>query len=283
MVVTTTATMAFNKIFLDLIGPFKKDEASNVYALTIQCELSKFVTICPLINKEASTVARAFVEHFILKFGIPQIIGSDCGTEFTAELTKNVCKLLHIEQRQSAAYHHESIGALENNHKHLEAFIRAQICKHGGSWSSWLQYWVFSYNTTVHSETKYTPYEPVLGKLCCLPSNITEGEAAPLYNPDNYFQELKFRLKVAHKEVYENLINSKSKRKDKFDHCAKESTYRSGELVLLKKKGRKKLDDVFIGPFEITKDEGPNVEIKIKNKQQLVHKNRIKPYICFME
>jgi hypothetical protein len=283
MVVTTTATMAFSKIFLDLIGPFEKDAANNVYALTTQCELSKFVTVCPLVNKEASTVARAFVEHFVLKFGMPQEIGTDCGTEFTAELTQNVCKLLHIKSRQSTPYHHESVGALENSHKHLGAFMRAQIAKHGGSWGSWLQYWAFSYNTAVHSETEYTPYELVFGKLCSLPLNVVTGDVEPLYNPDDYLQELKYRLKVAHREGYRNLIVSKNKRKDQFDEQTKEVIFRPGELVLLRKENRKKLDDVYIGPFEVIQDEDPNVELKIKNKTQLVHKNRIKPYICFIE
>jgi hypothetical protein len=69
MIVTTTNTVALNKIFLDLIGPFPPNDMDDfVYALTMQCELTKYLIIEPIINKEAATVARAFVEQFILVY-----------------------------------------------------------------------------------------------------------------------------------------------------------------------------------------------------------------------
>jgi len=80
MVVTTTSTVALNKIYLDLIGPFPKEADENFsYALTMQCELPKFLIITPLETKEADCVARAFVEKFILLYDIPSQIASDCG------------------------------------------------------------------------------------------------------------------------------------------------------------------------------------------------------------
>jgi hypothetical protein len=159
LVVTTTATVAMNKIFLDIIGPFPRDEEDGyVYALTMQCELSKFLVIVPLRNKEAATVARAFVEKFILTYGIPEGIATDCGTEFLAEVVKQTAQILKIRQLQSTAYHHESIGALENSHKHAAAFLRSQIANYGGSWSSWLPYWCFAWNTTEHTQNQTTYY-----------------------------------------------------------------------------------------------------------------------------
>ena len=61
--------------------------------------------------------------------------------------------LLNINQLHSTAYHHESIGALENSHKALGAFLRIQTQSHEAAWSTWLPYWRFSYNTLVQSAT----------------------------------------------------------------------------------------------------------------------------------
>jgi hypothetical protein len=43
------------------------------------------------------TVARGFVEEIILKFGIPQTILTDQGSNFMSEVFGNVCKLLKIK------------------------------------------------------------------------------------------------------------------------------------------------------------------------------------------
>jgi hypothetical protein len=74
--ITTTATEALDKIFLNLVGPIASDNDEYNYILTMQCELA-----VPLSNKETVTVARAFVQNFILKYGVPTAIATDCGTE----------------------------------------------------------------------------------------------------------------------------------------------------------------------------------------------------------
>jgi Integrase zinc binding domain len=222
MVVTTTSSEAMNKIFLDLMGPFPRDEREEVtegyvYILTIQCELSKYLVVAPLPNKEASMVAKSFVENFVLVYGIPACVATDCGTEFLSEVFKKTAETLKIRQIQSTAYHHESIGALENTHKHAAAFLRSQIANFGGSWSTWLPYWCFAYNTTEHTQTGYTPFELVFGRTCLKPNNLTDPIYTPIYNSEDYKLELQHRLKVAWEEARRNLIKNKEKRKGMLD------------------------------------------------------------------
>jgi hypothetical protein len=122
----------------------------------------------------------------------------------------------------------------------------------------------------------------VFGKQCSLPSNLT-GEVEPLYTTDNYALELKYRLQSAQKEAYENLVHSKTKRKQKYDEIrVKEYHYEPGDLVLLKNEHRSKLEPIYLGPFKVIMDKKPNVELEIKNKHQMVHKDRIKPYILYI-
>ncbi|CAH1987928.1 unnamed protein product, partial [Acanthoscelides obtectus] len=100
----------FQKVFLDLVGPLTADSGDNLYILTLQWELTKFVECHPIKNKEATTVARAFVENFILRFGIPQEISSDKGTEFISTTLTEICNILKVKQICSTAYHHQSLG-----------------------------------------------------------------------------------------------------------------------------------------------------------------------------
>lgn len=278
LTITSTATSAFQRIFLDLVGPLQTDIENNSYILTIQCELTKFIECYPIPNKEALTVSKVFVENFVLRYGIPQVVITDQGTEFLANVFQDSCKLLGVKTLSSTAYHHETIGALENNHKHLGAYLRIQVSRSTNNWSTWVPYWSFAYNNTVHTETKYCPYELVFGKLCHIPSNLS-NEIDPLYNFDAYPKELKYRVQNACQDARNNLLESKYKRKEHFDKDCKTISYKIGDKVLLSNGSiSNKLDAIYEGPFEVIKDEHPNVTIKINNKNVKVHKNRVKLY-----
>lgn len=204
MIITSTANTAFEKVYLDLVGPLETDNDNNSYILTLQCELTKYVEAYPLLTKKSEEVARSFVNNFILRYGVPREIATDRGKEFLSEVFQEVCKMLNINQLNSTAYHHQSIGALEVTHKNLNAFLRIQTENHPEMWSKWLSFWSFAYNTTVHTETQFTPFELVFGKKCSLPSNLT-NDLDPLYNFNSYPCELKYRLQLSQKEAKNNL------------------------------------------------------------------------------
>lgn len=273
LTVTTTAQHALDKLYLDLVGPLPRDQHENEYILTIQCELSKFVIAKPIKDKRASTVAQAFVECVILKFGIPTIIATDRGSEFVAQVMKDVADLLGIQRLTSTAYHHESIGALENAHKTLGNFLRANSTEKRFTWSEWIPYWTFMYNTTVHSSHGYTPFELVFGRKCILPS-LMQIKPEPLYNFEDYAREMKYRIQIAHKEARERLVESKIKQNTESEQNVKKITFQTGQKIFLKKEGIKKLELINEGPFEVIQDLGANILINRNSKVELVHKNR---------
>ncbi|KAJ8708942.1 hypothetical protein PYW07_013546 [Mythimna separata] len=204
---------------------------------------------------------------------------SDMGAEFTSNTMKEVCKLLHISQLQSTAYHHQTIGALENSHKHLGNYLRIQTENHSEAWSIWLSFWCFSYNTSVHTETKFTPFELVFGKRCNLPSNLNSNKIDPLYNFDNYPLELKYRIQTSEKEARDNLIASKVNRKIRYDRNINPVTYKPNDLILVKNETGNKLQSIYSGPYNVIRECSPNVKIMKNNKPYLVHKNRTKMYL----
>lgn len=249
-VITTTAESAFDKVYLDIVGPLARVYFNFSYILTIQCELTKFIEAYPVESKDSITVAKAFVQNFILRYGIPRQVATDRGTEFINSTMNEVCKLLNINQINSTAYHHESIGSLENSHKSLNAFLRIQTDNDPRYWSQWVPYWCFSYNTTVHTETQYSPFELIYGKQCNIPSNLCSSVIEPVYNLDNYAKNLKFRLQKAQQDVKSNLLESKIVRKKRYDTYLKPVTYNKGDKLLLKNDGsNNKFDNIYLGPF----------------------------------
>lgn len=278
LVITDTAGSAFERVFLDLVGPLDKDSCNFSYILTLQCDLTKYIEAYPLTSKHAESVAAAFVNNFILRYGIPNMVITDRGTEFINNMFDQVCKLLKISHLKSTAYHHQTIGALENNHKHLISYLRTQTNNEPQNWSSWLPYWSFAYNTTVHSETKFSPYELVFGKHCNIPSNL-QNTLEPMYNFSDYFCELKYRLQKSQLEARDKLLDSKQKRKLYYDTYVNPIMYNPGDLIMLKNESRcNKLDPLYVGPFSVIKDEEPNVIINFKGNQKEIHKNLTKLY-----
>lgn len=119
LMITDTPTTVFGKCSIDIIGPFSPSRLQYRYILTVQDELSKFLIAVPLEDQTAEQVARAFVDHVVLIYGIPQIILSDCGSQFLSETFKSVCKLLGIKHTHSTSFRPQSNGSNERSHKSL--------------------------------------------------------------------------------------------------------------------------------------------------------------------
>lgn len=274
MVITSTANSAFERVSLDIVGPLPT--ANNYkYILTLQCDLSKFIEAYPLERKDTVSVAKAFVDNFILRYGVAKEIITDKGTEFMSSVMVEICNLLQIKKLHSTSYHHETIGALENTHKNLGAFLRIQCDQKPDSWYTWLPYWCFSFNSTVHTETKYSPYELVFGKQCSLPNTLQSG-VDPLYNHDNYPLEMKYRLQKAQSDARSNILKSKENRKLSYDKNCNPINYKKGDLILIKNQIGNKLEKIYDGPFEVLEDCSPNVKVLKKNLEYTIHKNNTK-------
>ena len=96
-------------------------------------------------------MARVSTEDFFLRYGLCPEIATDQGTEFLNAVLSGDCDLLKVKHVTSSAYHHESIGSLENSHKMLGTYLYA--ADKPDTWDSWLRYYIFVYNTAVHSST----------------------------------------------------------------------------------------------------------------------------------
>jgi len=279
MVITSTATRAFEKIFLDVVGPLPRTHSGNSFILTLQDDLTKFAWASPMENHEANTVAQHFVTKFVCLHGIPQSLVTDCGTEFLSNVFKEVCKLLKIRQTSTTPYHPQSNGSLERSHRSLAEYLRNFIGKDQLNWDTRIPYAMFCHNSTVHSATKFQPYHLVYGNSVKIPTSLT-NEPEPQYNYNDYQYEVKRQMQEAQALARSNLLEAKSKSKEQYDKTAKHQSFEVGQKVLLQEKAPKnKLAPKWLGPYEIL-DVNPtnkNVTIKKSNKKnQTIHQNLLK-------
>lgn len=276
MLITDTPFSSFEKISMDIVGPLPETVKGNSYILTIQDHLTKFSLAIPLRSITTIQVANALLKYFICIFGAPKIILTDQGTNFTSNLMKRFAKQFKIKQYKTTAFYPQANGALERSHLVLIEYLKQYVNKFT-EWDDLLEYATFSYNTSIHESTGYTPYELVFGKLARQPSSeITSDLKEKTY--DDYLYELITNIHDLQELARECLIASKIKSKYYYDKKINPQTFQINDQVFLLKEPKKgKLGDQYSGPHTIT-DILPNGNIKIlvKGKLKIVHANKIR-------
>lgn len=283
MEITSTAEIPFERIAIDIVGPLPLTESGNKFILTLQDDLTRFCLAEPIPNHEALTVAKVLTKFFV-QFGIPKTFLTDQGADFMSELMKNLSNLFKTKHLSTTPYHPQTNGALERYHLTLKDYLKHYIKPNQTDWDEYIQFAIFSYNTSVQKSTSYTPHELFFGRKPYLPSSITK-EPEFRYTYDDYLQSLIYRMNTSFKIARENLITSKFKSKQYYDKKINHTEFHIGDLVCLyqnqTKPGlSKKLLPNFKGPFKITRVfSNGTVEIKIGNKLRKYHTNILKHYV----
>lgn len=213
MLITTTSTKPSERIALDVVGPLSLTMNGNVCILTLQDDLTKFTQAYALPNHEAKTIADKLTHDFICKFGIPESILTDQGPDFTSNLFKEVANIFKVKKLQTSPYRPETNGALERSHRTLADYLKHFVKTDQSDWDEWLDFAMFSYNTTVHSSSKFTPFELVFGYKLSLPSSVTK-EPEFKYTYDDYIDHLTLKLRKSREISRDNLLDSKEKNKE---------------------------------------------------------------------
>lgn len=281
--ITSTPQKPFERVVVDTIGPFQLSESGNKYAVTMMCDLTKFLIVSVIPTKEAKEVARAIMNDFVLIHGPMKTILTDKGTEYNNMIVEELTKLLQITHNKSTPYRHETVGVIERNHRVLNEYLRSYLNETKTNWDEYLKYFAFCYNITPNSSLnfKYTPFELIYNRNPIGLDDLNSEKISPIYDYDNYVKEAKFLLQTAHAEAKTLLENAKELNKLYYDKKCKPINLIVGDKVLLIDEKRNKLDPIFKGPYIIEEVLDQNIKIFDPNtlKYKLVHKNRIRKYI----
>lgn len=277
MKLTTTSEKPLEKIFLDIVGPLPVSMNNNKYILTLQDDLTKYSIAMPIPNQEAITISKVFVENFICKFGSPDFILTDQGTNFMSDVFKEMCKLLKIKKLQTTAYHPQTNGALERSHRTLTEYLRTYVDGDQSNWDTYLPYAMFCYNSTPHSSTNIMPFELLHGFKPTIPTSLKSNPQI-YYNYDDYLFELKNRFNNSYQIAKDKLISSKEKSKTYYDRNCNVVKFNTGDNVLVKNETQKnKFEPLWHGPYEIIEIiSNENSKLKMGRKLKIIHNNRLK-------
>ena len=104
MATFATLDAHFDQVHIDLVGPLPPSKGC-LYLLTCVDHFTRWLEAIPLPDCMADTVARAFVQKWISRFGTPSTVTTDRGRQFESNLWRAFSQLLGTKHLHTTAYH----------------------------------------------------------------------------------------------------------------------------------------------------------------------------------
>jgi ribonuclease HI/transposase InsO family protein len=172
---TIPNTWSFVVWGLDLVGPLQKAPGGFSHLLVAIDKFSKWIEVRPLTSIR-SEQAVAFFTNIIHRFGVPNSIITDNGTQFTGKKFLDFCDDHHIRVDWAAVAHPMTNGQVERANgmilQGLKPRIYNDLNKFGKRWMKELPSVVWSLRTTPSRATGFSPFFLVYGAEAILPMDL---------------------------------------------------------------------------------------------------------------
>jgi hypothetical protein len=167
---------------IDLAGPFPPDEEGNRWLAVGVDPFSKWVEAQPMRTKHAFSTAAWFYGEVVARWGKPEFVRADHGTEWEAEF-RGLCRRMGITLRQGAVGNSRANGQAERVIQTLKAVIRRLLDMEPHSyWSDHVPYALMALRMAPAASHGFPPFTVVTGGVPLLPSTLPED---PLEVPED--------------------------------------------------------------------------------------------------
>ncbi|MCH79689.1 Ty3/gypsy retrotransposon protein [Trifolium medium] len=241
---------------IDFITGLPKSKGYEAILVVVD-RLSKYSHFIPLKHPyTARSIAEVFCKEIVKLHGIPLSIVSDRDPIFMSSFWKELFKLQGTKLKMSTAYHPESDGQTEVVNRCLETYLRCFISDQPKTWTSWIHWAEYWFNTTFHASTQKTPFEIVYGKPPPVLRKWVQGETRvetvqrDLNDRDEALRQLKTQL-----------LKAQERMKNQADKRRVDRSFVCGEWVFVKLRAHRqqsvvtrinaKLAARYYGPYPI--------------------------------
>ena len=275
----------FRRIAMDVVGPLPRTRKGNQYILVVCDYATRYPEAFPLRTFTAPTVAEKLIEMFA-RYGIPEEILTDQGTNFTSQFLQKLNELLGVKAIKTSPYHPQTDGLVERFNQTLKSMLRRVLAGENHSWDVMLPYVLFAYREVPQESTGFSPFEliysrDVRGPLDVLKESWSSGEKE-MDDILTYVMKTRERMELASELAHENLKMTQQKCKQWYDRKAREMELKEGDQVLLLlPDSTKKFQGRWQGPYEVKKRLGKvNYEIMMpeRGSSKVVHINLLKKW-----
>ena len=279
----------FKRIAIDIVGPLPVcPKTNNRFILTIMDMATHYPEAIAIPDHTSQRVAQALLSHFS-RFGFPEEILSDQGTDLVSELMQIFLHDFAITHIRAGAYHPQTNGSCERFHRTMKNMIRSVVTEYNDAWDECLPWILFAYREIPVETLGFSPFELLFGRDARGPLSLLKSQWKPSAvakakpNVIKFVLDLREKLKKCRDIASDNANQSREKAKLWYDKKARERSYEPGELVLVcLPSKRHPLEARYCGPYRVV-DRVGRVAYVIstpdkRKTQRICHVNMLKAY-----
>ncbi|GAU41894.1 hypothetical protein TSUD_170050 [Trifolium subterraneum] len=159
---------------MDLLGPFPTAARQVKYLIVAVDYFTKWIEAEPLAKIDAPHILRFFKRNVLARFGIPQVVVTDNGTQFTNKKFQEFLATIGTTQHFTSVEHPQTNGQAEAANRVILRGLRRRMGASKGNWTEELHNVLWSYRTTPHSTTGETPFRLTYGTEAVIPVEMGE-------------------------------------------------------------------------------------------------------------
>ena len=245
---------------MDLVGPLPPSRGFT-HLLTAVDRTSRWVEAVPLTSTTAADCVAAFSLAWVARHGVPEVVTSDRGVQFTSATWRSFCDNLGVASSFTTAFHPQSNGMVERWHRRLKDALRAREASQ--DWAAHLPWVLLALRAAPHEDTATSPAEAVFGAQLVLPGQLLAG---PEISPSRGFLDAMARTPAV------------GLRKAAGTAAADlPPALWAAEMVLVRRDGYKPpLSPLYAGPYKVLSRSLRFFKIQLGDRQETVSTSRLK-------
>lgn len=202
-----TSDRPFQKLYMDLLGPYPRSKHGNIGLLIIVDHNTKFHFLHPLKKFTTHRICDYLENHVFYTFGVSETILNDNGSQYRSGHFKAFLTRFGVSHRCTAVYSPQA-NASERLNRSVLAAIRAYIGTDHTNWDQYLNEISGSLRSNLHRSTGFSPYF-----LCFGQNMVMNGQDYDLLRKLNLLSEdtnisTADKLLLARSKAKENIGNA---------------------------------------------------------------------------
>ena len=252
----------FEHVHMDIV--ILKSSKGYKYLCTFTDRSTRWLEAVPMKDITAETVARAFVENWVARFGVPSHVTTDRGAQFTSALFGEISKLLGSRQVLTTAYNPKANGIIERRHRQLKA---ALMCR-GGEWIEFLPAVLLGLRAAPRDENGISCAEMTYGTSLRLPREIFEN-SSQISDTHAYVKKLR--------QTFREVRPAPFKHRPRGQIFMHPDLMKSSKVYVRRDRVKAPLEAPYDGPFTVIKRNNKWFRLNIDGTQQDINIDRLKP------
>ena len=140
-------------------------DGESVDVIVITDHFTKLEHVFPCPNQPAKVVSQKLWNQFFCVYGFRQRIHSDKGANFESHLIAGLLQVSGVKKSHTTPYHPMGKGQTERFKCTNGDMVRSLPVRTKERWPQMIQMLTFSYNSTTHEMTGFTPFYLMFGRV----------------------------------------------------------------------------------------------------------------------